>query len=311
MFRTPAAVFLSLCLWSTAHAQVVSPFAGSEPVGEYRSEFVRLHYLVPDGNGIGSETAEGRLISRIFRQPDGRSNVEVIRSFENALKAGGFEVIGLLDNRNRVELAAREANGPNGNDLGNRSYAVDGHSTGLGTKAQVATQAQEYIAARKTVGQTELLVIVSTSRSSHYLIEELELAAMERGTVVLTLEALRDGLAADGRVALYGIHFATGSAKILPESAEALGTIVAYLRENAGGVFYVVGHTDDAGSLAGNMALSESRAQAVVEAISAELPSARGRLIPRGVGPLSPVATNGAENGRALNRRVELVSTHK
>lgn len=311
MFRAAAAASVFLCLWCTAHAQVVSPFAGSEPVGEYRSEFVRLHYLVPDGDSIGSDTAEGRLISRIFRQPDGRSNFEVIRSFENALTAEGFEVIGVLENRNRVELAAREANGPNGNALGSRPYTLAGRSTGLSTKAQVATQAQEYIAARKTVGPTELLVIVSTSRSSHYLIEELEFAAIERGTVVLTLDALRDGLAADGRVALYGIRFATGSAQIQPESAEALGIIVAYLRESSDGVFYVVGHTDDAGSLASNMALSESRAQSVVEAISAQLPSARDRLIPHGVGPLSPVATNGAEDGRALNRRVELVSTHE
>jgi outer membrane protein OmpA-like peptidoglycan-associated protein len=57
------------------------------------------------------------------------------------------------------------------------------------------------------------------------------------------------------------------------------------------------------------MALSEARAQAVVDALAEALPSARDKLIARGVGPLSPVATNGADDGRTLNRRVELVST--
>jgi outer membrane protein OmpA-like peptidoglycan-associated protein len=54
--------------------------------------------------------------------------------------------------------------------------------------------------------------------------------------------------------------------------------------------------------------LSRERAQAVVAAIGEQLPDAVGRLSTHGVGPLSPVATNDNGEGRALNRRVELVS---
>ena len=118
-------------------------------------------------------------------------------------------------------------------------------------------------------------------------------------------------IAVEGRIALYGIQFATGSATIQPESADTLETIVSYLRENPERYFYVVGHTDDVGGLGSNMTLSEARAQAVVDALLMALPAARDRLTARGVGPLSPVATNGENDGRALNRRVELVSTHE
>ncbi len=57
-----------------------------------------------------------------------------------------------------------------------------------------------------------------------------------------------------------------------------------------------------------NLALSKSRAEAVVKAIVARLPAAEGRLQADGVGPLTPVATNTGKDGRQLNRRVELVS---
>lgn len=304
-------LWLTLLFFSSAaSSQVVSPFAGSELLGQYETDFARLHYMLRDGEAIGHANAEGRLLSRIYRQPADKSNLEVLRSFQDALTSEGFELLGVIEEKPQVEIQARIANGPNGNALGERPYASGGRTLGVGDKAQIATQVQEYLSARRVVGATELLVVISTNRSGSYLIEELESAAMEQGTVVLTLDALRDEIDVEGRIALYGIRFATGSATIQPESTDTLDTIVSYLTENSERYFYVVGHTDDVGSLSSNMALSEARAQAVVDALVAVLPGARDKLIARGVGPLSPVATNGADDGRALNRRVELVSTH-
>lgn len=91
-------------------------------------------------------------------------------------------------------------------------------------------------------------MVVSTNRANSYLIEELESAAMEQGTVVLTLDAVRDEISTEGKIAPYGIRFVTGSSSIEAESAGTLGTIVQYLSENPERYFYVVGHTDDAGS---------------------------------------------------------------
>ena len=78
------------------------------------------------------------------------------------------------------------------------------------------------------------------------------------------------------------------------------------MNEAVGG-FYIVGHTDDTGMLAGNLSLSERRAAAVKRALVADFGVVGDRLETRGVGPLVPVSTNTAESGRALNRRVEIV----
>ena len=70
---------------------------------------------------------------------------------------------------------------------------------------------------------------------------------------------------------------------------------------------YVVGHTDNVGGLAPNMDLSKRRAAAVVQALTTQYGIPADRLQPYGDGPYAPITTNDSEDGRALNRRVELV----
>ena len=305
-----ALVSFFLSAWTISQAEILSPFSGSEPVGVYETDYARFHYLIEVEDAVETAIREGQLTSRIFQKPEDKSNYEVFKSFERELNAAGFEMLAVLENVSQAELLARAANRPEQNNFLQRTYTYSGKAVPLGTKARVSSQGQEYLAATKTVDQTEIIVVVNTSRAGAYVIEEFQMAAMEQGTVTLSLEALNDAIATEGRVALYGIQFDTGSATIQTDSADALAIIVAYLEDHPDQHFYVVGHTDDQGNLASNLALSTARAEAVVMAIISELPSAEARLIARGVGPLSPVATNGAENGRALNRRVELVSTH-
>jgi len=291
--------------------EILSPFAGSETVGAYETDFVKFHYLVGTGDDVETAVQEGRLISRIYMRPADKSNYEVFKSYEKELSAAGFDMLAVLDNVSKAELLARTANGKEGNNFLQREYAHEGKAVGIGVKGVVSTQGQEYIAARKTIDQTDVVIVVNTSHKGHYVIEQFETAAMEQGTVALTLDALNDQLANEGRIAIYGIHFDTGSAVIKPESAETVATIVQYLRDHPDRIFYVVGHTDDQGKVAENLTLSEARAKSVIAAVTAELPDADAQLIAYGVGPLSPVATNGAADGRQLNRRVELVSTHQ
>ncbi len=295
---------------SAEGAEILTPFAGSKAVGKYKADFVKFHYLVQDKKDIGTAVLEGRLISRIFMKPAEKSNFEVFKSYEKALAAGGFEMIAVLDDVKRSEILSRAVNSKGKNGFIQRRYTRKGKPVSVGVKALVGTQGQEYIAAEKTIDKTRVIVVVSTSRSGNYVIEQFETAAMAEGTVALTLENLKKKMDSEGRIAIYGIHFDTGSAKIKPSSAETIATIVQYLRDNPNRHFYVVGHTDDQGKLASNMTLSKARARAVADAVIARLPKAKGRLIASGVGPLSPVATNGEADGRELNRRVELVSTH-
>lgn len=69
----------------------------------------------------------------------------------------------------------------------------------------------------------------------------------------------------------------------------------------------MVGHTDGVGEFAYNRKLSQERAERVVEELVKKHRIAAKRLSAHGVGPLAPVETNRTEEGRAKNRRVELV----
>ena len=86
-----------------------------------------------------------------------------------------------------------------------------------------------------------------------------------------------------------------------------LKEITKLLKQDPNLNLYVVGHTDNVGKIDYNMQLSSARAEAVVKALITKYGVSRSRLDPHGVGPLAPVASNETEDGRALNRRVELV----
>ena len=106
----------------------------------------------------------------------------------------------------------------------------------------------------------------------------------------------------------YLVYFDTDSAVIKPESEAAIKAIADLLKTDGGLKLYVVGHTDMVGKLDYNMDLSSKRAQSVVEALVGKHGVAAGRLVAKGVGPLCPVSTNATEDGRKLNRRVDLVA---
>jgi OOP family OmpA-OmpF porin len=94
---------------------------------------------------------------------------------------------------------------------------------------------------------------------------------------------------------------------VKPESDATLGEIAKLLASNLQLKLHVIGHTDNVGALAANMALSKQRADAVVAVLSVKYHVNAVRLQAGGVGPLSPVTTNRTEEGRSKNRRVELV----
>lgn len=105
----------------------------------------------------------------------------------------------------------------------------------------------------------------------------------------------------------YGIYFDTGKAVLKPESNATLTEISKLLAANAPLKLHVAGHTDNVGTMDANMLLSKQRADAVVAALVSQFHVAPARLLSAGVGPLSPVASNKSEDGRAMNRRLELV----
>jgi len=124
--------------------------------------------------------------------------------------------------------------------------------------------------------------------------------------VVADASAMRNDLANTGKTIVHGIYFDTASATIKPESEPALAEMVKLLNGSPAIKVYVVGHTDSVGSLESNVKLSSDRAASVVKAIAARGVAA-SRLKAAGVGPYAPVASNDTDEGKAKNRRVELV----
>jgi OOP family OmpA-OmpF porin len=124
--------------------------------------------------------------------------------------------------------------------------------------------------------------------------------------VTADASSLSDELNKSGHVAVYGIQFDTGKATIQPGSEKMLQQIVELLQQNPDLKLRVEGHTDNQGNEAANQTLSDKRAQAVVAWLTGKRIAA-GRLTAKGFGATKPVADNSTEEGRAKNRRVELV----
>jgi len=110
-----------------------------------------------------------------------------------------------------------------------------------------------------------------------------------------------------GKAVIYGIHFDTDKSEVKPESEAALKEVSKLLSQNSSLKLYIVGHTDNVGELDYNMKLSQARAESVIKELTSKYGVALDRVKPYGVGPLSPVASNKTEEGRAKNRRVELI----
>jgi outer membrane protein OmpA-like peptidoglycan-associated protein len=133
----------------------------------------------------------------------------------------------------------------------------------------------------------------------------VEAEPMEMGMV--TAADIGEGLSTLGRIPIYDIFFDTGQSEVKPESADALKAIAEYLNANETQKVVIVGHTDNIGDFDMNITLSQERANAVMEKLISEYGVNREQLKPFGVGPVSPIASNSTEEGKAQNRRVEIV----
>jgi OmpA-OmpF porin, OOP family len=139
----------------------------------------------------------------------------------------------------------------------------------------------------------------------------IELKIIERQAMEQTIQAnaatWRSDITATGHAAVYGIYFDTDKAVIKPESEPALTEMAKLLKDNPSLNVFIVGHTDSTGTFEHNLTLSMDRASAVVNALVSGHGIAAARLKPYGVASLAPVASNATEDGKAKNRRVELV----
>lgn|GEM_PF-508815 len=110
----------------------------------------------------------------------------------------------------------------------------------------------------------------------------------------------------DAKIVTHGINFDVDKATITPESMGTLNQIKRILTQNPGLKFEIDGHTDNSGTAAHNLTLSQQRAEAV-KAQLVQMGIDASRLTTKGFGDTKPIADNSTPDGKANNRRVEFV----
>jgi OOP family OmpA-OmpF porin len=120
-------------------------------------------------------------------------------------------------------------------------------------------------------------------------------------------KTLKQQLDETGRIVTHGILFDVGSAKIKAESYKTLADIGQLLADNPGLALSIEGHTDSDGTEADNLALSQNRAAAVRSYLMETYQTDGARLTAKGWGESKPIDSNDTPEGKANNRRVELV----
>lgn len=264
------------------------------------------------------QTVEGALTRILYVAPEGRSTLEVFRNYQKELTDKGFEII--------FECKGSECGmGPDTPRAGSalissalikRLPLTD--SSQISQYAFSQPQDVRYLSAKldRPEGAVYVSLAVAIEGFDHFkltankplvLLDVVETGEMEQRMVLVEADAMAKALTETGRIALYGIYFDTGSAAIKPESEETLDEIAKLLKSDAALKLYVVGHTDNQGAYDYNMSLSARRAESVASELTAKYGIAAARLKSAGVGLLAPVASNETGEGRALNRRVELV----
>jgi outer membrane protein OmpA-like peptidoglycan-associated protein len=142
---------------------------------------------------------------------------------------------------------------------------------------------------------------------------EYEVTAVKTKEMEQVMEANAGGweqqISKTGRVSIYGINFDTGKATIKPDSEKVLTEMVTLLQKQADWHLVIAGHTDNTGTDAVNVPLSRQRAEAVIAWLAAKGVD-RSRLVATGLGSKKPLADNGTEEGKAQNRRVDLVKLY-
>ena len=267
-------------------------------------------------------TMQGRVTRTLYVAPQGRSTLEILVNHETALKAAGYKPV--------FECAGTAC----GEDFGKLTYNTDNPDTRIvvdkvsQTRGYLIDAMLEYVKdvryalLKKTNADGDSYVGVyiaamtggsrgdsSEAVSGHegILLEAVEPKPIEQKIVTVMASEIQRKIAADGRAVFYGIYFDFNKADLKPESDPQLAEMAGYLAKNPAAKMFIVGHTDTVGGLDYNMALSLKRAQAVVAALSGKYKITAARLVARGVGPLSPIAQNHDDAGRAKNRRVEMV----
>jgi len=255
---------------------------------------------------------EGKISNRLYLAPDNSSPLEIYRNYRHALEAAGFETLYACDTEacKEGEVQRLVENLP-------RKAHWDAYDNAVeGTFNSGNQPGFHYYSGRRKgpAGATYVSIgVVDGFKDSGVMgrkrqfVQIVEPVVTELGKVEVDAAAITSGLKRDGKMALYGIEFDTNKAVLRSDSASQLTQMAKVLKATPAMKVFIVGHTDNQGDFAANSNLSQKRAEAVCAALASTHGIDPVRLVARGVANLAPVSSNDSGDGRAKNRRVEMV----
>lgn len=265
---------------------------------------------------------EGARTTLFYREPSDASTLECLRSYQEDLADKGFEVL--------FEGSSNSNPQDEGNTLDNGygRFLSEVYKTETDYDLQRYTMAGaedfRYVALKKPgeggAGDLYVTIFVAavtdswkdpekglTKGTPIARVDVIETKGMKNRMVEVKADEMEKQITTTGRVALYGVYFDTNEATLKAESDATLAEVQKLMTSDPEIKILVVGHTDNIGEFEFNRDLSNRRAAAVVEALTSRYGISTQRLFPFGCSFASPTAPNGTEEGRAKNRRVELV----
>jgi OmpA-OmpF porin, OOP family len=247
------------------------------------------HFFIAGNKAVA---VEGKIFHDRFNLTNGPrtySDIEFRRNYENAIQALGGKKI----NETQYTLDVVKAAG--GRDVLEKTNYAAGMNPDYPHDIYLIRQAGK-----------EYWIDVSTGAFPlHGYVVVLEREGMKQSLGLLDASAMKKAIEADGRVALY-INFDTDKATLRPDAQTVIDEIGKLLNGDPGLKLSIEGHTDNTGTAMRNQELSNARARSVLGALVG-LGIDPARLQSKGFGQDKPIADNGSDDGRAKNRRVELV----
>jgi len=256
--------------------------------------------------------AQGKVTRLVYDYPKDKSGFEVMHNYRSAMQTAGMTIAFSCEKEqcggDLFGASFWQAQGQTDSVIHVSSPYYSNPLSDLGNHEPRYTLASSTAA---DGGTTYLAVYVAPPLQDfgavYVQIVEPAPLATNQINVNLSAEQMGRGIAADGKVALYGLNFDTDKADLRADSKPTLDEMAKLLTQQPALKVFIVGHTDNQGSYPHNADLSQRRADAVVAALTGQYKIDGRRLVAKGVASVAPVASNKSDAGRAKNRRVELV----
>lgn len=301
---------------SSSDHPLVGRYEGSEIVAYKVVEFDEVNVIEAPfdyanaPNGTGFKTIEGKSFLIYYTLPQGRSTLEVLRNWEASLKAKGFSIVFTCATDKGTCFTSGQDEG--GVYLGQAVGDLNGIPKMVDDYVHNWFGKGRYLLAKLDRPEGAVYAAIylgEADRGNVAVVKVAETKEMETDKIV-TIKAseMAQALDADGKIALYGILFDFDKDIVKPESKPTLDEIVRLMNDRPDLKIKFVGHTDNQGTPEYNLDLSARRAANVVTALINEYGMPGERMSSEGAGLTQPVDTNDTEEGRAKNRRVELIA---